>query len=81
MAATTRGYRDAWFVGYSADLVAGVWLGNDSGKKMSKVTGHREGAGFWRNFMLNAHSNIPVRTISRGMENHAKQIAEAAEQG
>ena len=81
MAATTRGYRDAWFVGYSADLVAGAWLGNDNGKKMSKVTGHREGARFWRNFMLNAHSNIPVRTISRGMESHAKQITEAAKRG
>ena len=36
---TTQDYRDAWFIGYTADLVAGVWLGNDDNTPMNKVTG------------------------------------------
>ena len=36
---TTQDYRDAWFIGYTADLVAGVWLGNDDNTPMDKVTG------------------------------------------
>ena len=36
---TTQDYRDAWFVGYTADLVAGVWFGNDDDRPMHKVTG------------------------------------------
>ena len=36
---TTQEYRDAWFIGYTADLVAGVWLGNDDNTPMNKVTG------------------------------------------
>ena len=30
---TTQDYRDAWFIGYTADLVAGVWLGNDDNSR------------------------------------------------
>ena len=33
---TTQDYRDAWFIGYTADLVAGVWFGNDDNKPMNK---------------------------------------------
>src|SRR6266851_735797 len=36
---TTQDYRDAWFVGYTADLVAGVWLGNDDNSPTNEVTG------------------------------------------
>ncbi len=34
---TTQDYRDAWFIGYTADLVAGVWFGNDDNAPMNKV--------------------------------------------
>src|SRR5499427_1924607 len=36
---TTQDYRDAWFIGYTADLVVGVWLGNDDHSPTNKVTG------------------------------------------
>ena len=36
---TTQDYRDAWFIGYTPDLVAGVWLGNDDNSPMNQVTG------------------------------------------
>ena len=36
---TTQSFRDAWFVGYTAYYVGGVWIGNDNGSRMRKVTG------------------------------------------
>ena len=51
---TTQEYRDAWFIGYTADLVAGVWLGNDDNAPMNKVTGGSLPAQTWQRFMLAA---------------------------
>ena len=36
---TSQDFRDAWFVGYTAHLVTGVWLGNDDGTPTKHVTG------------------------------------------
>ncbi len=60
---TTQDYRDAWFIGYTADLVAGVWLGNDDDKPMNKVTGGSLPAQTWRRFMLAATQAMPVRAL------------------
>jgi penicillin-binding protein 1A len=60
---TTQDYRDAWFIGYTADLVTGVWLGNDDDKPMNKVTGGSLPAQTWRNFMLAATRSMPVRAL------------------
>src|SRR5438105_7500804 len=60
---TTQDYRDAWFIGYTADLVAGVWLGNDDNSPMNKVTGGMLPAATWRNFMLAATKGMPVRPL------------------
>jgi penicillin-binding protein 1A len=60
---TTQEYRDAWFIGYTADLVAGVWLGNDDNAPMNKVTGGSLPALAWRNFMLAATKDMPVRSL------------------
>src|SRR5204862_3322289 len=60
---TTQEYRDAWFIGYTADLVAGVWLGNDDNTPMNRVTGGSLPALAWRNFMLAATSGIPVKPL------------------
>ena len=60
---TTQDYRDAWFVGYTADLVAGVWLGNDDNSSMNKVTGGSLPAKTWRRFMLAATKAMPVRPL------------------
>ncbi len=48
---TSQGNRDAWFIGYAGDLVAGVWLGNDDGSSMANVTGGGAAARIWRRFM------------------------------
>jgi len=60
---TTQDYRDAWFIGYTADLVAGVWLGNDDHSPTNKVTGGSLPAQTWRRFMLAATQAIPVRPL------------------
>jgi len=60
---TTQDYRDAWFIGYAADLVAGVWLGNDDNSPTNKVTGGSLPAQTWRRFMLAATRAMPVRPL------------------
>lgn len=63
---TTQDYHDAWFVGFTADLVAGVWLGNDNNSEMKKVTGGGLPAKLWRSFMLDAHKGLPPRPLPDG---------------
>jgi len=61
---TTQDYRDAWFIGYTADYVAGVWLGNDDQRnEMKKVTGGGLPAQLWKNIMLAAHQGLPPRPL------------------
>lgn len=60
---TTQDYKDAWFVGYTADLVAGVWLGNDDGAPMARVAGGGLPARLWRNIMMDAHHGLPPRDL------------------
>src|SRR5436190_2106649 len=52
---TSQDFRDAWFVGYTAQFVAGVWVGNDDGRAMNKVMGGSLPARLWRDAMLIAH--------------------------
>jgi len=51
---TSQDFRDAWFVGYTATLVAGVWLGNDDGESTKKVTGGNLPVEVWSRFMKTA---------------------------
>ncbi len=60
---TTQDYRDAWFVGYTADLVTGVWFGNDDNSAMNKVTGGSLPAQTWRVFMMAATRSMPIRAL------------------
>jgi penicillin-binding protein 1A len=48
---TTDDYKDAWFVGFTGNLVAGVWLGNDDGALTKRVTGGNLPVEVWHNFM------------------------------
>jgi len=60
---TSQNFRDAWFIGYSADLVAGVWMGNDDASSMKKVTGGGLPARAWRDFMMQAHEKTPATAL------------------
>jgi penicillin-binding protein 1A len=56
---TTQDNRDAWFVGYTAHLTAGVWTGNDDGSPMNGITGSGLPALIWRDVMRDAHRTLP----------------------
>ena len=60
---TSQNFRDAWFIGFSADLIAGVWMGNDNGTPMRDVTGGGAPAKLWRDFMAAAHAGLPPRPL------------------
>lgn len=60
---TTSDYKDAWFVGYTPDLVTGVWVGNDDNEPMKKVTGGTLPASIWHGFMIAALANTPASDL------------------
>ncbi|MGO4706439.1 transglycosylase domain-containing protein [Microvirga sp. 2MCAF38] len=65
---TTQDYKDAWFVGFSGSLVAGVWLGNDDGTLTKRVTGGNLPTEVWHNFMKTALKNqqpVPLPGLDR----------------
>lgn len=63
---TTSDYKDAWFVGYTPDLVAGVWVGNDDNTQMKKVTGGTLPANIFRGFMSAALAGTPASSLPTG---------------
>lgn len=56
---TTSSFRDAWFVGYTPDLVAAVWIGNDDYSRMVESYGGDIPARIWARFMRAALANVP----------------------
>lgn len=63
---TSQNYRDAWFIGYSAKLITGVWFGNDDGSSTGKVGGGSLPANVWSDFMKKAHKGVQVAQLPRG---------------
>lgn len=62
---TSQSFRDALFVGYTANLTAGVWLGNDDGASTKKVTGGGLPAKIWQAVMAHAHEGMSVASLPR----------------
>jgi membrane peptidoglycan carboxypeptidase len=60
---TTQAARDAWFIGFTADYVAGVWMGYDDNTPLSGVTGGGLPADIWRETMIRVHEDVPVRPL------------------
>jgi len=60
---TTQDYRDAWFVGFSADLICGVWIGNDDNRPMNRAVGGGLPAHIFRDFMEHAESGLPSKPL------------------
>ena len=55
---TTQAARDAWFIGFTADYVAGVWMGNDDNKPLTGVTGGGLPAEIWHEVMVRVHEGL-----------------------
>ena len=60
---TSQDFRDAWFVGYTAHLVTGVWLGNDNSSPTRRATGGGMPVDIWARFMRTAHQGVTVAAL------------------
>ncbi len=65
---TSQKYRDGWFIGYTANLIAGVWLGNDNDAPTKRVTGGQLPASLWKTFMRQALKGQAPRAFPTGRE-------------
>jgi penicillin-binding protein 1A len=60
---TSQDFRDAWFIGYTGHLVAGVWVGNDDSSPTKKATGGSLPVEIWSRFMRAAHQGVAVAAL------------------
>jgi penicillin-binding protein 1A len=74
---TTNGYKDAWFVGFTGNLVASVWYGNDDSSPMNEMTGGTLPAMTWHEVMNLAHQNLEIRPIPGASPANASRVASA----
>jgi 1A family penicillin-binding protein len=79
---TTNAYVDAWTVGYTPSLVAGVWAGNTDNTPMKRgYGGSKVAAPIWKAFMIEALKDMPVEAFPEVPENDAKKPILLGSQG
>ena len=61
---TSQDYRDAWFIGFTAQMTTGVWLGNDDNTSMRKITGGLLPVDIWKGYMQGAHKGLTNANLS-----------------
>ena len=61
---TSQNARDVWFIGFTAELVTGVWMGNDDERPMPSVSGSGAPARLWQGFMTAALAGAPERPLT-----------------
>ena len=65
---TSQAFRDGWFIGYTKDVVVGVWIGNDDEAPMKRVTGGTLPAMIWKKVMSEAlqinPANVKIKVRS-----------------
>jgi penicillin-binding protein 1A len=66
---TSQNSRDAWFIGYTGNMIAGVWVGNDDNTPMKKVGGGGMPAGIWKDFMVVANAGKDVGDLPTSANN------------
>ena len=64
---TTQAARDAWFVGFTADYVTGVWMGYDDNTPLTGTTGGGLPAEIWRETMTRVEDGLPIRPLPERM--------------
>jgi membrane peptidoglycan carboxypeptidase len=62
---TTQDWRDNWTIGYTPELVVGVWAGNADNEPMRNVSGVTGAAPIWRDVMVELHKARPIRDFAR----------------
>ncbi len=78
---TSQEFRDAWFVGFTADFVAGVWLGNDDGAPTKGVTGGSLPARLWRRVMVRAQEGVPLSALPGGEDTSPRTAKDSGDSG
>jgi penicillin-binding protein 1A len=63
---TSQGFRDAWFIGFTASMVTGVWMGNDDGAPMDRVTGGSLPARMWGRIMARSLDGVAPGPLPGG---------------
>ena len=74
---TTQGAKDAWFLGFTADFVAGVWMGNDDNTPLVGVTGGGLPAQIWKETMARVHAGRTPRPLPMIIPPEPGPVAEA----
>jgi penicillin-binding protein 1A len=80
---TSQDFRDAWFIGYTSQLVTGVWLGNDDNSPTKKATGGGLPVEIWSRFMKTAHQGLqpqPVPGLAPSSSFNSNPIGQALSQ-
>jgi membrane peptidoglycan carboxypeptidase len=77
---TSEDYHDAWFIGFTSDMVVGVWVGNDDNSPMDNVTGGSLPASIWHDFVRGAepmrrHDAAPTIAFGDGADTVASASA------
>jgi len=78
---TTSAAKDAWFIGFSADYVAGVWMGYDDNTPLQGVTGGGLPADIWREVMLRVHEDVPPRPLPMANPSPQSGMGESGRSG
>lgn len=60
---TSQSGRDAWFIGYTADLVAGVWVGHDDNRPIKNLSGSGPPTQIWQAFMAEAGAKYAPKPL------------------
>ena len=76
---TTSEYRDAWFVGFTPNLSAAVWIGDDNNDSLGGMTGGGEPATLWHTFMAAAVQELPSEDFKR--PDNFKMPAQISDEG
>ena len=78
---TTQDYRDAWFIGFTSDIVVGVWVGNDDDRPMDGVVGGDLPAKIWHDYVEGAERilSTPIAAASHLAEPQPAPLAAPAQ--
>ena len=78
---TTQDYRDAWFIGFTSDIVVGVWVGNDDDRPMDGVVGGDLPAKIWHDYVEGAERilSTPIAAVSHLAEPQPAPLAAPAQ--
>jgi hypothetical protein len=74
---TTQDYHDAWFVGFTHDYVAAVWVGNDDSSPMKNVTGGSLPAQIWQATMTVAEKGLPSTPLDKSAPQQMDAFADS----